>query len=309
MSRLVETCRRLADEREVRLASLARAAAVGRDRLAGRLGAAPHAGDGMGDDRRAPLARAPSRERRRVRPLGRTRRRPAEPGAVASNRRGASRTRAAVIPLPARRGSGRVGALLPSGRSVAVGLGLLALAAGAYALARSTSVFAVEAVRVEGTTPAVARQVRAVLERDLGTSSRSTVTWWPGSRRCRSGARRTTERSPTLVVRIERELPAAVLRRGTSPGSSRSAAACSARSRGSAPAPPPSLGRRRAAARGRGAPPAADGRAVDGRRAGLPRDFPVAVRSVAIRDGAALLVLAGGLEVGSARRATRSSSR
>ena len=27
----------------------------------------------------------------------------------------------------------------------------------------------------------------------------------------------------------------------------------------------------------------------------LPRDFPVAVRSIAIRDGAALLVLAGGL--------------
>ena len=40
----------------------------------------------------------------------------------------------------------------------------------------------------------------------------------------------------------------------------------------------------------------------------LPRDFPVAVRSIAIRDGAALLVLAGGLEVGSARRATSRSS-
>ena len=86
---------------------------------------------------------------------------------MASNRRGTSRTRAAVVALPVRRPAGRVGALLPSARSVAVGLGLIALAAGTYALARSTSAFAVEEVRVEGTTPAVAGQVRAALEDEL----------------------------------------------------------------------------------------------------------------------------------------------
>jgi cell division protein FtsQ len=220
---------------------------------------------------------------------------------VASNRRGASRTRAAVVPLPARHGSGRIGALLPSGRSVAVGLGLLALAVGAYALARSTSVFAVESVRVEGTTPAVARRVRAVLERDLGASllalDRDLVARLEALPDVRSA---TYDRAfpHTLVVRIERELPAAVLRRGAESwllserGRVLRALPRGRHSRlprvwvaGERPLEPGVVLRRQAVAQ-----------SMQVVRA-LPPDFPVAVRSVAIRDGAALLVLAGGLEV------------
>ena len=220
---------------------------------------------------------------------------------MASNRRGTSRARAAVVALPARRPAGRVGALLPSARSVAVGLGLIALAAGTYALARSTSAFAVEEIRVVGTTPAVARQVRAALGRDLGTSllalDRDLVPRLESLPDVRTAA---YDRAfpHTLVVRIERELPAAVLRRG------RESWLVSERGRvlrqlprgrhprlprvwvaGGRPLEPGQLVRRPAVAQSMLVVRA------------LPPDFPVAVRSVAVRNGTALLVLAGGLEV------------
>jgi len=51
----------------------------------------------------------------------------------------------------------------PSLRSVAVGVAIVALAAGAYALARETSMFAVQTVDVRGGTPALRTQVRAAL--------------------------------------------------------------------------------------------------------------------------------------------------
>jgi len=220
---------------------------------------------------------------------------------VASNRRGTSRTRAAVVALPVRRPAGRVGALLPSTRSVAVGLVLIALAAGTYALARTTSAFAVEEVRVEGTTPAVARQVRAALERDVGTSllalDRDLVPRLEALPDVRTAV---YDRAfpHTLVVRIERERPAAVLRQG------RESWLVSERGRvlrplprgrhprlprvwigGGRPLEPGQLLRR---------PPVAQAMLVV---RGLPDNLPVAVRSVAVRNGAALLVLAGGLEV------------
>jgi cell division protein FtsQ len=52
---------------------------------------------------------------------------------------------------------------LPSGRSLAIGFGLLALAAGAYAVARETSIFAVQRIEVEGAPPALAAQIRTAL--------------------------------------------------------------------------------------------------------------------------------------------------
>lgn len=51
-----------------------------------------------------------------------------------------------------------------------MGLALLALAAGAYALARGTSVFAVRRIEVEGATPQLAAQVEHALRPLLGTS-------------------------------------------------------------------------------------------------------------------------------------------
>jgi len=220
---------------------------------------------------------------------------------VASNRRGTSRARAAVVALPVRRPAGRVGALLPSARSVAVGLGLLALAAGTYALARSTSAFAVEQIRVEGTTPAVARQVRATLEQDVGTSllalDRDLVARLEALPDVRTAV---YDRAfpHTLVVRVERELPAAVLRRGRESWLlSERGRVLRSLPRGRHPRLP-----RVWVAGGRSLEP---GELLRGPvvapsmvvvRA-LPPDFPVAVRTVAVKNGVALLVLAGGLEV------------
>lgn len=112
-----------------------------------------------------------------------------------------------------------MGAYLPSGRSIAVGLALLAGAAGAYAAARSTSVFAIETVRVEGTTPAVAALVGRELEPLRG---RSLLAVDGGELLARVEALPDVRSASfdrafphTLVLRVRRELPAAVLRGGS----------------------------------------------------------------------------------------------
>jgi hypothetical protein len=60
--------------------------------------------------------------------------------------------------------------LVPSARSLLVGLVLVALGAGAYVYARDTSTFAVRSIEVEGATPALAAQVRQALRPLVGTS-------------------------------------------------------------------------------------------------------------------------------------------
>lgn len=83
----------------------------------------------------------------------------------------ASRARATPIAAPRPVRAARAGTrLLPSRRSLAVGLGLLALAAGAYVGARETSVFAVGRIEVLGATPGVRAQVQRELAPLLGTS-------------------------------------------------------------------------------------------------------------------------------------------
>jgi cell division protein FtsQ len=94
-----------------------------------------------------------------------------ETKAVAGRRpQQAARARAAVVPLQA--GADRAGLvrLLPSGRSLAVGFAIVLGAAGLYALARVTPVFALSRIEVEGAPPAVAARVRAALEPLDGTS-------------------------------------------------------------------------------------------------------------------------------------------
>ena len=85
-----------------------------------------------------------------------------------------ARVDAAVVPFPRRRTSkgGRLARsrLAPSGRSLLLGFALLAAAAGAYAAARETSVFAVRSVDVRGARPAVAAQVEQELAPALGQS-------------------------------------------------------------------------------------------------------------------------------------------
>jgi cell division protein FtsQ len=79
-----------------------------------------------------------------------------------------ARRRAAVIALP-RKPQRRVG-VLPSRRSVFVGLGLLALGGGVYVVARTTSAFAIRSIVVTGGPPDVTAQVRRALAPVLGTS-------------------------------------------------------------------------------------------------------------------------------------------
>jgi cell division protein FtsQ len=91
---------------------------------------------------------------------------------VAATRRGQAptRTRAAVLPrlLGLRREA--IARLMPSRRSVAVGLALLALAGGAYAAARETSAFALQRVEVKGAPASVRLQVGRSLRSLRGTS-------------------------------------------------------------------------------------------------------------------------------------------
>jgi cell division septal protein FtsQ len=118
-----------------------------------------------------------------------------------------------VLPPPRARA-----AFLPSGRSLLTGLALLAAAAGLYAAARETSMFAIDEVRVEGAPPGLARQVEEELAPLVGRSLvgldgdgvLGRVEALPGVR----SASYDRAFPHTLVVHIVRERPAVVLRRG-----------------------------------------------------------------------------------------------
>jgi cell division protein FtsQ len=80
------------------------------------------------------------------------------------------RARAAVAALPEDRHRSAVWRFLPSARSLLVGAGLVAVAVGAYAAARQTSMFAVSTVEVDGAPAALRAQVRHAAGPLLGTS-------------------------------------------------------------------------------------------------------------------------------------------
>jgi cell division protein FtsQ len=99
-----------------------------------------------------------------------------------------------------------------------VGFGLLLAAGGAYAVARETSIFAVERIEVEGAPPALAAQIRSALTPLVGTNL---ITFTAGD------ADRQLVRLPeiasasydrkfphTLRVVVHAERAAAVLRKG-----------------------------------------------------------------------------------------------
>ena len=77
-----------------------------------------------------------------------------------------------VVPLVRSGVGGRLDGhrLVPSGQSLLLAFAVLAIAVGAWFGARETSVFAVRRFDVSGAPPAVARQVQARLQGELGTS-------------------------------------------------------------------------------------------------------------------------------------------
>jgi cell division septal protein FtsQ len=126
-----------------------------------------------------------------------------------------SDVRAAVARLPPR---SRAVQLIPSSRSVALGLALAALALLAYLGARETSVFVVRTIDVEGVRPPVARRVEAALSPLKGKSLLKVhgdeVTRLATSLPYIAGATYDRAFPNTLRVRAESEQPVAVVRRG-----------------------------------------------------------------------------------------------
>ena len=114
---------------------------------------------------------------------------------VAAGKRGSAR----AVALPARRRGFDLRAARPSLKSVAIGLGLLVLAAGAYAAALETSVFAVRRLAVGGGSPRAQAEVRRALAPELGRSLLRV-----------SGAdldRRTAKLPDVISVRFDRAFP------------------------------------------------------------------------------------------------------
>jgi cell division septal protein FtsQ len=122
-----------------------------------------------------------------------------------------------VSPLRAR---ARVDVLrfVPSGRSILLGCAIILVAAGLYALARESSMFALERIEVEGASPELAAEVQSALRsyrgRSLvvvdGTAAEQHV---DGLAAVRTSV---IDRAfpHTLRVRVVPEVPVAVLRRG-----------------------------------------------------------------------------------------------
>jgi cell division septal protein FtsQ len=80
------------------------------------------------------------------------------------------RARAAVVPLHGRTLDAPILRALPSGRSLLIGFAIVGAAAGLYALARVTPMFALTRVEVVGAPPSVAAHVQRALAPLKGTS-------------------------------------------------------------------------------------------------------------------------------------------
>ena len=131
-----------------------------------------------------------------------------------------ARTAKVVIPFPRRSQGGRLdlARLAPSARSLMIAFALLAGATAAYVGARETSVFAVEEIRVQGTSPAIASEVARALAASRGTSllavdlaeSHAAVVALPTI----AAARFDRAFPHTLAVTVVAERPVAVIRQG-----------------------------------------------------------------------------------------------
>jgi hypothetical protein len=130
--------------------------------------------------------------------------------------------RAARLPARAHASTQRrlpgLGQLIPSGRSIIVGIALLVLAIGAYAAALETSIFAVRTLDVRGGTPQLRAEVRQALKGELGRSLlrvdeadvEDRLASLPGI----SALKYNRAFPSTLDITVRAERPVLVLRRG-----------------------------------------------------------------------------------------------
>lgn len=127
-----------------------------------------------------------------------------------------------VVPLPRDTGARQALArVVPSGRSLALGVALLAAAVAAYWLARASSLFAVDAVHVQGAVPeVVVRDVERATADLVGTSlvALDAAAVERKVRALPSVAGASVDRAfpHTLVVKVAAERPVAVARQGAS---------------------------------------------------------------------------------------------
>ncbi|HEX4324915.1 MAG TPA: FtsQ-type POTRA domain-containing protein [Gaiellaceae bacterium] len=108
--------------------------------------------------------------------------------------------------------------LVPSRRSLAIGLGILAFTLGGYLLARETSLFAIDRIEVHGGSAPVARQVRQALAslsgRPLVGLDGSAVLQKVDALPTVVSASYDRDFPHTLRITVVPERPAAILRRG-----------------------------------------------------------------------------------------------
>jgi cell division septal protein FtsQ len=108
--------------------------------------------------------------------------------------------------------------LVPSGRSLAVGVALILVAVGLYGLARGTSMFSVERVEIKGASPQLTAELRTFLHSYEG-GSLVALSADQVEQRLRGlptvrGAVADRAFPHTLRVQVTPEVPVAVLRRG-----------------------------------------------------------------------------------------------
>lgn len=212
------------------------------------------------------------------------------------------RARAAVVPLPRRpRATGRLARFLPSRRSLLAGVALVVLAAGAYAAARETSLFAVRSIEVSGGSAAL----RAQVVRELATLRGTSLVSLDGAALVRRvdglpavvSARYDRAFPHTLRVTIVPETPVAVLHRG------RETWLVSARGRAIARVPLrtyPGLPRiwvPAATAAAAGAFLAPDAGGTTARALALARRFPARIATAGLVHGELVLDLRSGVEL------------
>ncbi|MHB8468876.1 MAG: cell division protein FtsQ/DivIB [Gaiellaceae bacterium] len=191
---------------------------------------------------------------------------------------------------------------LPSVRSVLVGAGIVAVAIGAYAAARETSVFAIRRVEVSGGSPAL----RAAVERTLAPLAGTSLLALDGARLERAldalpavvSTRYDRAFPHTLRVEVVPETPVAILHRGP-----RTAWLVSARGRvmaAVAPGTRPTLPRIWVPAKGllaAGDFLAPDGGGVAARALGLLGRFPARVATASLVAGELTFRLRSGVSL------------